>query len=88
MIISIQNWYNICKLRKQSKHQSSDSQSSNPYRLVLNLTDKTNLQKLINMLHYQILVSVVLEKIFKKSYKRNKFRILAVTWNKEIWIIW
>ena len=36
------------------------------------------------MLHYQILVSVVLEKIFKKSYKRNKFRILALTWDKEI----
>ena len=32
---------------------------------------------------YQILVFTIHGKIFKKSYKNNKFKISAPTWNEE-----
>ena len=35
------------------------------------------------MLLYQILVFTIHGKILKKSYKNNKFKISAPTWNEE-----
>ena len=35
------------------------------------------------MLIYQILVFIIHGKIFKKSYKDNKFKLLVPTWNEE-----
>ena len=35
------------------------------------------------MLLYQVLVFTIHEKIFKKSYKNNKFNISVPTWNEE-----
>ena len=35
------------------------------------------------MLLYQILTFTILGKIFKKSYKINKFKISALTWNEQ-----
>ena len=35
------------------------------------------------MLLYQILAFTISGKIFKKSYKNNKFKISALKWNEE-----
>ena len=35
------------------------------------------------MLFYQILTSTIIEKVLKKSYKNNKFKISAPTWNNK-----
>ena len=42
---------------------SESSKTFDPYRLLLNLSDKLNLRKVINMLFYQILACIVQEKI-------------------------
>lgn len=54
---------------------------------MLNLAVKTDL---INMLHYQILVSIILLvsiyykwKNVKKSFENNKFKIPQPTWDEE-----
>ena len=53
--------------------------TSDPHRLLLNLTDKINLKKVINMLPYQILAWTNI----KMSYMSNKFKISGPTWNEE-----
>ena len=35
------------------------------------------------MLFYQILTSTIIEKVLKKSYKNNKFKRSASTWNNK-----
>ena len=62
---------------------SENSKTSDSHRLLLNLTDKTNLKRsgkyvaLSNLsLHYTW-------KNIKKSYKNNEFKISASTSNKE-----
>ena len=42
---------------------SKNSKKSHPYRLVLNLSDKINLKRVINMLLYEILASTIHRKI-------------------------
>ena len=37
----------------------------------------------MNILLYQILAFTLHEKILKKSYNNNKFKLLAPTWNEE-----
>ena len=62
---------------------SENSKTSDPHRLLLNLTDKLNLKRndkfvaLSNLSNYQT------QKNTKKSYKTNKFKISALTWNGE-----
>ena len=46
---------------------------NNNYRLLLNLTDKTNLKEVINMLPYRNLGIFYTWKNKKNSYKNNKF---------------
>ena len=62
---------------------SKNSKTSDPHRLLLNLTDKINLKRShkyvapSNRNMYYTLKNV------KKSYKSNKFKISAPTWNEE-----
>ena len=42
---------------------SGKSKTSNPHRLLLNLSDKIDLKRVINMLLYQILAFITHEKI-------------------------
>ena len=37
----------------------------------------------MNILLYRILANTTRGKIFKNSYKNNKFKILTPTWNEE-----
>ena len=61
---------------------SENSKTSDPHRLLLNLTEKINLKRRINMLLYQTLALTIRGK-YKKSYKYNKCKISAPTWDKE-----
>ena len=62
---------------------SENSKTSDPHRLLVNLSDKINLKRsdkhvaLLNLSIYYIWKNI------KKSYKNNKFKILAPTWNEE-----
>ena len=63
---------------------SKNSKTSDPHRLLLNLTDKIDLRikdkciALSNQCIYYAWKSI------KKSYKDNKFKISAPTWNQEL----
>ena len=60
---------------------SEDSKTSEPHRLLLNLADKINLKRSDK---YNALSSFGMYytwKNIKKSYKNNKFKISAPTWN-------
>ena len=62
---------------------SENSKISDPHRLLLNPSDKINLKRsdkhvaLLNLSIYYTWNNI------KKSYKNNKFKILAPTWNEE-----
>ena len=60
---------------------SQNSKTSDPPRLLLNLSDKINLKKVINMLLYQILAFTILEKFLKSLKQNNKFKIPSPTLN-------
>ena len=61
---------------------SGNSNTSDPHRLLLNLTDEINLKRsdkyvaLSNLSIYYTLINI------KMSHKNNKCKILAPTWNK------
>ena len=62
---------------------SENSKTSDPHRLLLNLTDKIDLRrkdKYIALLNLSIYYTW---RNIKKSYKNNKFKISAPTWNEE-----
>ena len=62
---------------------SENSKMSDPHRLSLNLTDKTDLRwkdKCIALLNLSIYYTW---KNIKTSYQNNKFKIPAPTWNEE-----
>ena len=62
---------------------SEKSKTSDPRRLLLNLTDKINLKssdKYVALSNHSIQYTW---KNIKKSYKYNKFKISAPTWNEE-----
>ena len=58
---------------------SGKSKTSDPYRLLLNLSDKINLKRSDKYVALSNLGIYYAWKIFKKSYKNNKFRISAPT---------
>ena len=63
--------------------KSKNSKASDPHRLLLNLTDKINL---LRSDKYAVLSNLSIYytwKNIKKSYKNNKFKISATTWNVE-----
>ena len=51
------------------------------YYLILQI--KYTHRGVINMFLYQILACAVHGKIWKKSYRNNKFKMLAPTWNEK-----
>ena len=60
---------------------SENSKTSDPHRLLLNLSNKINLKRRDN---YVALSNIYYTwKNIKKSYKNNEFKISAPTWNEE-----
>ena len=62
---------------------SENSKTSDPHRLLLNLTDKINLKRSDKYVALSNLSIYYTWKNIKKSYKNNKFKISALTWNEE-----
>ena len=62
---------------------SENSKISDPHRLLLNLLDKINLRRSENYVALSNLSIYYTWKNIKKSYKDNKFKISAPTWNEE-----
>ena len=63
---------------------SKNSKIFDPYRLLLNLTDKINLGRSDKYVFLSNPCICYSWKNIKKSYKNNKFKISALTWNEEI----
>ena len=62
---------------------SKNSKTSDPHRLLLNLTENLNLKKSDKYVALSNIGIYYTWKNVKKSYKNNKFKILAPTWNEE-----
>ena len=62
---------------------SENSQTSNPHRLLLNLSDKIDLKISDKYVALSNLSIYYTWKNIKKSYKNNKFKISTLTWEKE-----
>ena len=62
---------------------SEKSKTSAPHRLLLNLLDKINLKRSDKYVALSNLSIYNTWKNIKKSYKNNKFKISAPTWNEE-----
>ena len=60
---------------------SKNSKTSDPYRLLLNLTDKIGLKRKGKYIALPNLSIYYTWKNIKKSYKNNRFKISAPTWN-------
>ena len=63
---------------------SENSKTSDPHRLLLNLTDKISLKRSDNYVALSNLIMYYTWKNIKTSYKNNKFKISAPTWNEEL----
>ena len=62
---------------------SSNSKTSDPHRLLLNLTDKINLRRKDKYIALSNLSIYYTWKNVKNSYKNNEFKISVPTWNEE-----
>ena len=62
---------------------SKNSRTSDPHRLLLNLTDKINLRRSDKYVALSNLNIYYTWKNIEKSHKHNKFKISAPTWNEE-----
>ena len=62
---------------------SENNKTSDSYRLLLNLTDKTNLTRSDTYITLSNLSICYTWKNIKKPYKNNKFKISGPTWNEE-----
>ena len=62
---------------------SKNSKTSDPHRLLLNLTDEIKLKRSDKFVALSNLSIYYTWKNIKKSYKDNKFKISALTWNEE-----
>ena len=62
---------------------SENSKTSDPQVLLLNLTDKINLKRSDKYVTLSNLSIYYTWQNIKKSYKNNKFKISALTWNEE-----
>ena len=60
---------------------SKNSETSDPHRLLLNPTDKIDLRRKDKYIALSNLSICYTLKNIKKSYKNNKFKISAPTWN-------
>ena len=59
-----------------------NSKLSDLYRLLLNLTDKIDLRRKYNYIALSNVSIYYTWKNIKKSYKNNKFKTSAPTWNE------
>ena len=62
---------------------SGNSRTSNLHRRLLNLSDKLNLKRKDKRVALSNLSIYHIRENMKKSYKNNKFKISAPTWNEE-----
>ena len=62
---------------------SEISKTSDPHRILLNLTNKIDLRRNDEYIALSNLSIYYTWKNIQKSYKNNKFKILAPTWNEE-----
>ena len=62
---------------------SENSKTSDPHRLLLNLTDEIDLRRKDEYIALSNLSIYYTWKNIKKSYKTNKFKISAPAWNEE-----
>ena len=62
---------------------SKNSKTSDPHRLLLNLTDKTDLRRKDKYIALSNLSIYYTWKNIKKSYKNNKFKISALTLDEK-----
>ena len=62
---------------------SKNSETYDSHKLLLNLSDKVNLKRSDKHVALSHLCIYYTWKNIKKSYKNNKFKILAPTWNEE-----
>ena len=62
---------------------SKNRKTSDPHRLLLNLSDKINLKRGDKYVALSNLSIYYTWKHIKKSYKKDKFKILAPAWNEE-----
>ena len=62
---------------------SKNSKTSDPNRLLLNLSEKINLKKSNKYVALSIHSIYNTRKSLKKTYKNKKFKISAPTWNEE-----
>ena len=62
---------------------SKNSKTSDPHRLLHNLTDKIDLRRKDKYIALSNLSMYYSWENMKKSYKNNKFKISAATWNEE-----
>ena len=62
---------------------SENSKTSDPHRLLLNLTDKIELRRKDTYTASSTVSISYTWKNIKESYKNNKFNISAPTWNDE-----
>ena len=62
---------------------SENSKTSDPHRLLLNLSDKISLKRKDNNFPLWNFSIYSTWQNMKKSYQNNKFKILAPTWNAE-----
>ena len=62
---------------------SENTKTSDPHRLLLNLTDRINLKRSDKYVALSNLSIYYTQKNIKNSYKNNKFKIYAPTRNEE-----
>ena len=62
---------------------SENSKTSDPHRLLLNLSDNINLKRSDKYVAFSNLSIYYTWKNIKKSQKNNKFKISAPTWKEE-----
>ena len=62
---------------------SENSKTSDPHRLLFKLSEKINLKRSDKYVALSNLTAWYTWKDMKKSYKNNKFKIAAPTWNEE-----
>ena len=62
---------------------SENSKTSDPHRLLFNLSDKSNLKSKDKYIALSNLSIYFKWKNMKKSFKNNKFKISATTWSEE-----
>ena len=79
-----ENFRNMClEIYGPDPSKFIDSKTSDPHILLINVTDKINLKKSDKYVALSNLSIYYIWKNIKKSYKNNKFKISALTWNEE-----